>query len=380
MNTKLLKYFPIAIIGIIIILIFASPLTVNKEHHFDFEHAQVIGINNEALEEDTVIPNLMLGYQQIKIKILTGKYADEEFNIRNPMSRTYNVHTKPGDKIIISIEEEKSEIKSISVFNYKKEHAVYILVALFFVVLLVFGGMKGLKSFISLVFTGVLIIFFMIPLFFKGYSPIPLTILTVAITTIVTIVMVDGINKKTIAAIAGTILGVIIAGLISYISSRLANLSGLTMNEAEELMYIAGVKDLKVRGLMFSAILIAALGAIMDVAMSIASSTFEIHKTNPKISFKNLLASGLNIGRDIMGTMSNTLILAFIGSSLNIIILLMAYEMPYTQLINLDLIVTEVVQSVSGSIGIILTVPITAMISTYLAVHEKTKKNSKLRF
>ncbi|SDY65215.1 Uncharacterized membrane protein [Proteiniborus ethanoligenes] len=380
MNTKLLKYFPIAIIGIIIILIFASPLTVNKEHHFDFEHAQVIGINNEALEEDTVIPNLMLGYQQIKIKILTGKYADEEFNIRNPMSRTYNVHTKPGDKIIISIEEEKSEIKSISVFNYKKEHAVYILVALFFVVLLVFGGMKGLKSFISLVFTGVLIIFFMIPLFFKGYSPIPLTILTVAITTIVTIVMVDGINKKTIAAIAGTILGVIIAGLISYISSRLANLSGLTMNEAEELMYIAGVKDLKVRGLMFSAILIAALGAIMDVAMSIASSTFEIHKTNPKISFKNLLASGLNIGRDIMGTMSNTLILAFIGSSLNIIILLMAYEMPYTQLINLDLIVTEVVQSVSGSIGIILTVPITAMISTYLAIHEKTKKNSKLRF
>lgn len=380
MNTKLLKYFPIAIIGIIIILIFASPLTVNKEHHFDFEHAQVIGINNEALEEDTVIPNLMLGYQQIKIKILTGKYADEEFNIRNPMSRTYNVHTKPGDKIIISIEEEKSEIKSISVFNYKKEHAVYILVALFFVVLLVFGGMKGLKSFISLVFTGVLIIFFMIPLFFKGYSPIPLTILTVAITTIVTIVMVDGINKKTIAAIAGTILGVIIAGLISYISSRLANLSGLTMNEAEELMYIAGVKDLKVRGLMFSAILIAALGAIMDVAMSISSSTFEIHKTNPKISFKNLLASGLNIGRDIMGTMSNTLILAFIGSSLNIIILLMAYEMPYTQLINLDLIVTEVVQSVSGSIGIILTVPITAMISTYLAIHEKTKKNSKLRF
>lgn len=380
MNTKLLKYFPIAIIGIIIILIFASPLTVNKEHHFDFEHAQVIGINNEALEEDTVIPNLMLGYQQIKIKILTGKYADEEFNIRNPMSRTYNVHTKPGDKIIISIEEEKSEIKSISVFNYKKEHAVYILVALFFVVLLVFGGMKGLKSFISLVFTGVLIIFFMIPLFFKGYSPIPLTILTVAITTIVTIVMVDGINKKTIAAIAGTILGVIIAGLISYISSRLANLSGLTMNEAEELMYIAGVKDLKVRGLMFSAILIAALGAIMDVAMSIASSTFEIHKANPKISFKNLLASGLNIGRDIMGTMSNTLILAFIGSSLNIIILLMAYEMPYTQLINLDLIVTEVVQSVSGSIGIILTVPITAMISTYLAVHEKTKKNSKLKF
>ncbi|WIV12090.1 YibE/F family protein [Proteiniborus sp. MB09-C3] len=378
MRTKILKYFPIIVVGIIIILIFTSPLTSKKEHHFDFEKAEVISINEENLEEDAVIPDLMLGYQQIKIKILTGKYIGEEFNIKNPMSRTYNVHTKIGSKIIVSIEEQGEQVKSISVFNYKKEYVSYILVALFFLVLLIFGGMKGLKSFISLVFTGVLIIFFMIPLFFKGYSPILLTIITVAITTIVTIVMVDGLNKKTISAIAGTILGVIIAGIISYIGSNMAHLSGLTTNEAEELMYVAGIKDLKVRGLMFSAILIAALGAIMDVAMSIASSTFEIHKTNPNISFKNLMASGLNIGKDVMGTMSNTLILAFIGSSLNIIILLMAYEMPYTQLMNLDLIVTEVVQSISGSIGIILTVPITALISTYLALKANIKRSSKI--
>ncbi len=377
MRTKILKYFPIIVIGVTIILIFTSPLNSKKKHHFDFEQAEVVAVNEEKLEEDTVIPDLMLGYQQIKIKILTGKYTGEEYNIRNPMSRIYNVHTEPGIKIIVSIEKDGEQIKSISVFNYKKEHVSYILVALFFVVLLIFGGMKGFKAFVSLVFTGVLIIFFMIPLFFEGYSPILLTIITVAITTIVTIIMVDGLNKKTISAIVGTILGVIIAGVISYLSSSLAHLSGLTTNEAEELIYIAGIKDLKVRGLMFSAILIAALGAIMDVAMSIASSTFEIYKTNPKISFKNLLTSGLNIGKDIMGTMSNTLILAFIGSSLNIIILLMAYEMPYTQLMNLDLIVTEVVQSVSGSIGIILTVPITAIISTYLALNQNVTKKSK---
>lgn len=211
----------------------------------------------------------------------------------------------------------------------------------------------------------------MIPLFFKGYSPILLTIVTVALTTIVTLIMIDGLNHKTISAILGTIIGVIVAGIISYTSSNLAYLSGYTMEEAADLMYVAGVRDLKIKGLMFSAILIAALGAIMDVAMSIASSTFEINLNNPKISSKNLLKSGLNIGRDVMGTMSNTLILAFVGGSLNLIILLMAYEMPYTQLMNLDFIVTEVVQSVSGSIGIILTVPITAIISTYLAKKKK---------
>lgn len=377
MKTKILKLFPFIIICVIILLIFISPLTSKKEHRFAFEEAKVIAINEENLVEDETIPDLMLGYQQIKVKILTGKYEGEEFNIRNPMSRIYNVHTKVGSKIIVSIEEENEEIKSISVFNYKKEHIAYILVALFFIVLLMFGGMKGLKAFISLVFTGVLIIFFMIPLFFKGYSPILLTIATVAITTIVTIVVIDGLNKKTLSAIAGTILGVIISGAISYICSNLAHLSGLTTSEAEELIYIAGVKNLKIRGLMFSAILIAALGAIMDVAMSIASSTFEIYRTNPKISFKDLLTSGLNIGKDVMGTMSNTLILAFVGSSLNLIILLMAYEMPYTQLMNLDLIVSEIVQGVSGSIGIILTVPITAIISSYLALKGDSKKAFK---
>jgi len=379
MKKHVLKFFPIIIICIIIILMFTSPLTSEKEHYFDFEKATVIAINEENLVEDEIISDLMLGYQQIKVKLLTGKYAGKEFNIRNPMSRTYNVHTKVGSKIIVSIEEENEQIKSISVFNYRKESVSYILVAIFFIVLMVFGGMKGLKAFISLVFTGVLIIFFMIPLFFKGYSPILLTIITVAITTIVTSVMIDGLNKKTISAIMGTILGVIIAGIISYISSDLAHLSGLTTNEAEELIYVAGIKNLKIKGLMFSAILIASLGAIMDVSMSIASSTFEIYRTNTSISFKNLLTSGLNIGKDVMGTMSNTLILAFIGSSLNIIILLMAYEMPYTQLMNLDLIVTEVVQSVSGSIGIILTVPITASISTYLALNKNLSKSLSKR-
>lgn len=354
-------------------LIILNPNTLEqKKSHYEFEEAIVEEINEENIEKDPMIENLFLGYQQIKIKIITGKYTGQVFNIRNPMSRLYNVYTKVGDNIIVSIDEEDNQIQSISVYNHKKEQVVYILIGLFFILLIVLSGWKGFKAVISLIFTGIMVIFFLIPMLFRGYEPIPITIITVAITTVVTLLLIDDYNKKTFSAILGTIIGVIIAGIISYIASKMANISGLTSNEADGLIYMMEHHNIKIHGLTFSAILIASLGAIMDVSMSIASSIFEIDKSNPQITLKQLFKSGMNIGKDIMGTMSNTLILAFTGSSLNIILFIAAYGMPYRQIINLDFLVSEIIQGVSGSIGIILTVPITTFIASHLA-----KRNGK---
>lgn len=358
------KFLILAIILLSIIIFLSSNLLNRNLSPYQFEKAIVIDINEEKLEEDSVIEDIYLGYQQVKIKIITGKYEGETFNLRNPMSRLYNVHTKIGDKIIVSIHEDDNNIQSISIFNYQKENVVYVLVILFFVLLILLSGLKGLYAVISLIFTGIMIVFFMIPMLFKGYEPIPITIITVAITTIVTLLLIDGLNTKTLSAILGTIAGVVLAGIISYIASNIAHISGLTSNEAEGLIYIAEHQNVKIKGLTFSAILIASLGAIMDVAMSIASSIFELKKANPKIRINDLFKSGINIGKDIMGTMSNTLILAFAGSSLNMILFIIAYGMPYRQIINLDFIVAEIIQGISGSIGIILTVPITALISS----------------
>lgn len=354
-----------------VVLVSRSNMLNENSSQFQFEKATVEDINEEKIDNDPIIDGLSLGFQQIKIKVNTGKYVGQTFNIRNPMSRLYNVHTQVGDKIIVSIDEENDLIQSISVYNYEKEKVVYILIGLFFVLLIILSGWKGLKAVISLIFTGIMVVFFMIPMLFKGYEPIPITIVTVSITTVVTLLLIDDPNKKTFSAILGTIIGVIIAGVISYIASNAAHISGLTSNEAEGLIYMAEHRSVKINGLTFSAILIASLGAIMDVSMSISSSIFEINKNISKMNLKQLFKSGMNIGRDIMGTMSNTLILAFAGSSLNIILFMAAYNMPYRQIINLDFLVSEVIQGVSGSIGIILTVPITAIIASYLAKKQK---------
>lgn len=191
----------------------------------------------------------------------------------------------------------------------------------------------------------------------------------------ITLVLVSGFNKKTLTAILGTVSGVIIAGLIAYIFGSLTNLSGLNMSEAESLAYIAEDTGLKIKGIMFTGILVATLGAVMDIAMSIASSIFEIHKVNDKINFNELFKSAMNIGKDTIGTMTNTLILAFAGGSLSILILVFSANMPFNKLINLDLLGIEIIQGLSGSIGIVLAVPITAFIGCYLCKNElKFKK------
>jgi uncharacterized membrane protein len=181
------------------------------------------------------------------------------------------------------------------------------------------------------------------------------------ISTTITFVLISGFTKKAAAATVGTAGGVLIAALISMIVGRAAHLTGMSSEEAQMLMYIPQNIKFNFRDLLFTGIIIGALGAVMDVAMSIASSLEEIKKSNPSISMSKLIKSGISIGRDIMGTMSNTLILAYTGASVPLLLLFMAYNMSYTKIINLDLIATEFVRALSASIGLILAIPLTAL-------------------
>ena len=263
----------------------------------------------------------------------------------------------------------------MNLYSYDRSNMIYLLIAVFILSVVVIGGFKGVKSLVSLIFTLICCVYLMVPLMLRGVNPILSGILMSILSITITLVLVSGFNKKTLTAILGTVSGVIIAGLIAYIFGSLTNLSGLNMSEAESLAYIAEDTGLKIKGIMFTGILVATLGAVMDIAMSIASSIFEIHKVNDKISFNELFKSAMNIGKDTIGTMTNTLILAFAGGSLSILILVFSANMPFNKLINLDLLGIEIIQGLSGSIGIVLAVPITAFIGCYLCKNElKFKK------
>lgn len=251
-------------------------------------------------------------------------------------------------------------------YNQKRDTHIYILVLLFALSLIFLGKRQGFKSLLGLVFTCTVIVSLLVPALFAGFAPIPISILLVSVVTFVSFILVSGFSRKTYAAILGTICGISIAGLISIIVSYTANLSGVNMEGGEQLLNIAPDYNLKLNGLLFISILIASLGAVMDVSMSVSSSMHEILTIDPTIEKKKLFKSGLNVGKDITGTMSNTLILAFAGTSLPLIMMIWGYGMSLRQFTNIPKIVIHIVQGLAGSMGIITSVPCTAFFAAML--------------
>jgi uncharacterized membrane protein len=346
-----------------------------------YVRAKVLEVIDSDLTEEENIPGVFIGTQELKIEVLSGEFKGQKLNLTNSRLHgdlVYDVVAEEGMEIVLAIKKREGQSPSVGIDTYARDKVLYILIFLFIFVLIVVGRIKGLMALISLVITGLLIAFFMLPLMFKGHSAILLAIITGIVVIFLSLILIGGFNKKSLAAIIGTSAGVVIAGIISLVSGKLAHLTGITGEASEQLIYIVSSFPINIKGIMFAGIIISSLGAVMDVGMSIASVIFEIHEKAPELGKAELFKSGMNVGKDIMGTMANTLILAFTGASLSIMILLMAYNMPYFRAINLNTVSTEIIQGLSGSIGLVLTVPITSFISALFIESKREKINRKI--
>lgn len=333
-----------------------------------YEKATVINILEDNLLED----GSRTGYQKVTLEITSGKLKGKVFEATSFSGYLYGAECVKGLKVIASISQYE-ESYSVSVYNYDRSNIIYMFIALFLLMLWGLGGKKGIKSAIGLIFTFICIIFLFLPMLYKGYSPFLSAVIVIILITIVSLYLIDGLTKKSISAMAGTILGVIIAGAVAAGFGHLSRISGYNVSEIEDLVFVATNTELKVGGILFAGLLIASLGAVMDVSMSIASTVNEIYSNDNTISRRKLFKCGINVGRDMMGTMSNTLILAFTGASLNTLILNYAYALKYNQIINMYQIGIEVMQGISGSIAIILTVPLVSYISAVLLTLDNKK-------
>ncbi len=369
--TKLVSFVCISILFVAFLYWFNTSGYMSRNisgavNDIQYEKAKVIIVLSQSLTEDDSLTGLYLGTQELKVKILTGEHKGEVRTVTNRLSKYYNVLAREGMEIIVNIDAAGAEHTQVSVFNYNRTPVLYGLVLLFFAALWGIGGKKGILSVLGLTITIVCMLFLFVPMIYRGYSPVWAAVLFVILSTCSTLLLLNGWGAKTISAILGTTIGVVIAGIIASAAGSLAHISGLNAEEAESLLLIAAKTGLHVPELLFAGILIASLGAVMDVGISVASAIQEVYCSNPKLGPKQLLISGLNVGRDMMGTMSNTLILAFTGTSLNAILLIYAYNVSFYQLLNLNFIGIEVIQGLSGSLAVILTVPVVAFIASRL--------------
>lgn len=307
-----------------------------------------------------------IGTQELEIRILSGRHRGEVLPLTNYLSALFNVDVGVGDRIIVRLITQEDGSYYASLFNYDRALVMGGAMLVFCAVLVLLGGRKGVRALLGLVFTLVCLWFLLIPGLIRGLPAIPLTIAVAAVCAAASLILLDGPSRKSLCAILGCVGGVAAAGLFAALVGALTPMDGFNMSEAENLLLYGAEKGLSIRGLLVCGVLVAALGAVMDVAMSIASAAWELREHNDGLSRRELFRSGMNIGRDAMGTMANTLILAFAGSSFNLLILIQIYDIPFLQLANTDFLCIEMLQSVAGSMGILLTVPLVAAISAYL--------------
>ena len=328
-------------------------------------------LSDNAQEDFENAEGRRVGDQELEIQILSGDHKDEIMTVTNYMSALFNVDVQQGDRIIVRIMTDENGSYYASVFNYDRGIVLGGFLLIFFILLAALGGKKGLGALAGLLLTLGCIWFILIPCLLRGVPAIPVTIAVSAVAAAAGLIFLNGYSKKTFCAVCGCVGGVLVSGIAAAVVGSLSPMNGFNMQEAENLILYGADQGLKVSGLLVCGVLISALGAVMDVALGIASSVWEMKEQNPDASVGSLFRSGMQIGKDAMGTMANTLILAFAGSSLNMLILVQTYNIPFLQLINTDSIALEVVQSVAGSIGILLTVPLVAFISARLMAHRK---------
>lgn len=323
--------------------------------------AKVTKVKSNTLTYDEKL-KLNLGQQNIEVEFLEGKHKGERVEINNYVTAVHNVVVKEGTKIIVNADEPENIEPYYTVYQYDRSFGMILFISILCLAVIFIGKGKGVKSIIGLAYSLYLIIYVLLPTVFSGYPPLLMTVLVIALSTVVTLLLLNGHSIKTYSAILSTISGVLLCSLCFYFMSFLLHIDGFSSEEAESLILISAETGLSIKDIMFAGILISSLGAIMDVAMSITSSLFEIRTHKPDITTKELFHSGLEIGKDMIGTMTNTLILAFAGSAFVSLLVLFSFNVDVKQLMNSNYITIEFAQGITGTLGIVLTVPIASML------------------
>ena len=336
---------------------------------------RVVSITSENLEQGSADPTLYLGEQEIVVELLEGDMQGQQVEIDNYLTQVHNIRVSNNQKVIVCADTPDGAEAYYTIFNYDRTFPLAILIAFFAFVVIIVGRKKGLRALLGVAFSLFTVIVFMAQAIFHGYNPVAIAMLTVLISTGATVLLLNGFSKRTAVGALSTFAGVCVTAVVFCIAAWGLHLSGYNSDIAEELLLVRDATGLSVGPLLLVGVLISALGAVMDVAVSLAAALEELVLVNSNLTKRELMKSGLNIGKDMIGTMSNTLILAFAGSSLNTIISLPAYGYQFRQLFSSDYLAIELSQGLCATIGVVLTVPIATAIAAALFIHQSHKSH-----
>lgn len=358
----------------------AAPVPVQSdepENRADYESASVDQILSDSTEKDPASDNGYRGEQLLLVTVRSGDYKGQQMQVYNYVGPLYGGPLKVGDRATVLISTYSDGTVNATVYEFDRLLPLCIVLVLFIAAAVAVGGRTGVKSLVALAVTLVCLFGVLLPSLMKGANTLLMTFIVCAYVAVVSLTIVGGVQKKSVCAMLGAVAGTALALLFGLLAQALTRVDGLRIEDVEPLLQLRQTgTPIGLRGLLVGGIIISALGAVMDVTMGIASSLAEVHAANPQLSRRELFRSGMNIGRDMVGTMTNTLILAFLGSGFTLILYLYSLGLSFRQLMSSAYVSMEVVSGVASSVGVILSIPLTALITAEVFTREKKSGKS----
>ena len=364
---------PVSVVFVLCVILLFIPTNYEQDLYINTERvkAHVLSVNNDGLKSAGII---QFGEQRCEVKILEGKFKGQTTTGINHLSGSLEKDKifEENDRALVVIDYENNEIIFTNMIDHYRMNYEIILVLVFAAALIGFAGIIGFKALLSFIFTVLCMWKILIPYFLSGANPIILGAIMVAVLTAVVIGLVYGFDRRAASAISGAVSGSFVTCVTAVIFVNLFKIHGAVMPYSESLLY-SGYPDLNLTQIFIAGIFIASSGAVMDLSVDITSAVYEIAQKRPDISRLELIKSGLAIGRTVVGTMTTTLLLAYSGSYIALLMVFMAQGTPLINILNLKYVSAEILHTVVGSLGLVTVAPLTAVMSGTLLAKNKSK-------
>ncbi|MDO8270213.1 MAG: YibE/F family protein [Candidatus Levybacteria bacterium] len=364
----LVIFFTAVFIVVNIQSVVAQETDFQRQEHFEAVITKVLE-NSEIIEED----GNRHPYQRLQMTGTSGKLKNKTFIIENgKLNQVGITEYNKGERVILSISKDHSGKDIIQITDFVRRTPLYLLAAIFVLLTIIIGGKRGASSILGMALTFGLLFLYVLPQLSSGANPFLVTSIASLIIIPVTFFLSHGYSRKTISAIIGTFIALIITGVLAYIFIEQSHLTGFASEEAG---FLDVMKEgtIDIRGLLFAGIVIALLGILEDITVSQAAIVYQLKSANNKLTHLELFKRAMDIGRDHIASMANTLILVYAGASLPLLLLFINNPLPFSSVINTEMIAEEIVRTLVASIGLILAVPITTAITALIASFQKTK-------
>ncbi len=368
-----LKYNAPLIVCVLVIIILLL-LPTGYEEAIQYQEAdrcvaEVLETDNSAIIDTGLVRS---GEQRCKIKLLNGEYKSEEVIGVNRLqgSMEQDKIFEAGDKALVVVSHKDRVITNVTMIDYYRVPWETVMGAGFVLLLVLFAGKTGLRAIFSFVLTILTLWKALVPLYLKGYNPIWIGLLVTLFLTTIIISLVYGFDRRSLSAISGSFLGILTTCILGIFFTDAFKIHGAVMSYSESLLY-AGYQSLDLTQIFMASIFIGASGAVMDLAVDITSAVQEVVDKKPDISCMEAIKSGMNVGRAAMGTMTTTLLLAYSGGYVALLMVFMAQGTPLSHIFNYKYVAAEMIHTVIGSFGLVMVAPFTAICAGYLLTKKK---------